>query len=51
MAMTPKEMELMALIGQVRTCFNRLKALAEELHEDLGVNPSMRAVMETLAAK
>jgi DNA-binding MarR family transcriptional regulator len=33
----------------VRTCFNQLKALAERLHEELGVNPSMRAVMEALA--
>lgn len=41
---------LTALIREVRSCFNQLKTLAERLHEDLGVNPSMRAVMESLAA-
>jgi DNA-binding MarR family transcriptional regulator len=40
--------EIEALLREVRTCFNRLKALAGLLHDDLGVNPSMRAVMETL---
>lgn len=45
----PNDRELTALIREVRTCFNQLKTLAERLHEDLGVNPSMRAVMESLA--
>lgn len=48
--MTEKEKALYRVFGEVRTCFNRLKSLAEQLHSDLGVNPSMRAVMETLAA-
>lgn len=43
--------ELYALFGAVRTCFNLLRSLAERMHEDLGVNPSMRAVMEALAAQ
>ena len=48
--MTSREENLYALIRQVRTCFNQLKTLAEQLHRDLGVNPSMRAVLESLAA-
>lgn len=48
--MTEKEKALYRVFGEVRTCFNRLRSLAEHLHGDLGVNPSMRAVMETLAA-
>jgi len=48
--MTLPEKRLIALIREVRTCFNQLKTLAEHLHEDLGVNPSMRAVMESLVA-
>lgn len=40
--------EVYEIIGQVRTCFNLLRSLADRLHEDLGVNPSMRAVMEAL---
>jgi DNA-binding MarR family transcriptional regulator len=49
--MTSREKQLYAVFRQVRTCFNQLKTLAEHLHQDLGVNPSMRAVMESLAAK
>jgi DNA-binding MarR family transcriptional regulator len=49
--MRPKERLLLAVFAQVRTCFNQLKALTEQLHEDLGVSPSMRAVMEALAAR
>lgn len=41
--------ELYALLSQIRTCFNQLKTLAEQLHHDLDVNPSMRSVMEALA--
>lgn len=48
--MTEKEKALYRVFGEVRTCFNRLKSLAEQLHSDLGINPSMRAVMEALAA-
>jgi DNA-binding MarR family transcriptional regulator len=46
---TSREKHLYAVFRQVRTCFNQLKTLAEQLHQDLGVNPSMRAVMESLA--
>lgn len=48
--MTPKENALVSVIREIRTSFNQLKTLADRLHEDLGVNPSMRAVMESLAA-
>jgi DNA-binding MarR family transcriptional regulator len=50
-ALSSKESGLLDLLGQIRTCFNRLKLLAGQLHEDLGVNPSMRAVMESLQAE
>lgn len=43
--------EVYEVLGQVRTCFNLLRSLADRLHEDLGVNPSMRAVMESLAGE
>lgn len=49
--MTPEERQLLTLLRQVRTCFNQLRSLAEQLHHDLGVTPSMRAVMEDLAAR
>lgn len=45
-----REDALTALIREVRTCFNLLRSLAERLHQDLGVNPSLRAVMESLAS-
>lgn len=47
--MASKQEKLTAVCRQVRTCFNRLKAVADTLHEDLGVTASMRAVMEALA--
>ncbi|WP_020406593.1 MarR family winged helix-turn-helix transcriptional regulator [Hahella ganghwensis] len=47
--MTSREKQLYAVFRQVRTCFNQLKTLAEDLHENHGVNPSMRAVIESLA--
>lgn len=47
--MTDQEEKLYAVFSEVRTCFNQLKSLAEQLHSDLGINPSMRAVMETLS--
>lgn len=46
--MTPEAENLYALIRSVRTCFNRLKALVDEMHRDLGANTSMRAVMEAI---
>ena len=41
--------KLYALIKDIRLSFNLLKALANEMHKDLGVNASMRAVMENLS--
>jgi len=42
------EKKLYDVILQVRFCFNHLKMLGEKLSSDLGINPSMRAVMEAL---
>ncbi|KUJ77779.1 MarR family winged helix-turn-helix transcriptional regulator [Ruegeria profundi] len=47
--MTAKPETVTRLIREVRTCFNQLRSLAENLNADLDVNPSMRAVMESLA--
>lgn len=47
--MTPEAQKTYALIRQVRTCFNRLKGMADEMNRDLGVNASMRAVVESLS--
>jgi len=47
--MNTKTETLTKLIREVRTCFNQLRTLAETLNADLGVNPSMRAVMESLS--
>ncbi len=46
--MRSKTERLYALIGEVRLCFNLLKALTEQRHADLNVSTSMRAVMEGL---
>lgn len=43
--------EISALILGIRACHNRLAVLAARLHGDLGINPSMRAVMEILSAQ
>lgn len=43
-----KTQTLYQVIRQVRSCFNQLKALGDELHQDLGITASMRAVMESL---
>ncbi len=51
MPLDPQEAELYELTVRIRACFNRLRAVAEELHRDVGINPSMRAVMEALAAR
>jgi DNA-binding MarR family transcriptional regulator len=48
--MKDREIALYGVFAEVRSCFHRLKALAEELHGDTGVTPAMRAVLETLAA-
>lgn len=49
--MTRQQKELAALIGEIRTAFNRLKSIAEALHADLEINPSMRAVLQALVLK
>jgi DNA-binding MarR family transcriptional regulator len=36
------------VIRDIRLCFNHLRARADEMYIDLGVNASMRAVMESL---
>jgi DNA-binding MarR family transcriptional regulator len=41
--------KLNAVIRDIRLCFNLLRARADEMHKDLGVTASMRAVMESLA--
>lgn len=42
--------KMTALTQAVRSVFNRLKALGDELHGDLEITAAMRAVMETLSA-
>lgn len=37
-----------AVTREVRACFNRLRALGDLLHRDLGVTAAMRAVLEAL---
>lgn len=49
--MDAREKRLYAMFREVRTCFNLLRTLAEELHSDLDISPSMRAVMESLYAR
>ena len=49
--MTPEAIRLYAVIGDIRSCFNRLQAIANEMHRDLGVSAAMRAVMESLAQR
>ena len=39
---------LNALIRNIRLSFNLLRSKADEMHKDLGVNASMRGVMESL---
>ena len=46
--MTAETETLTRLIREIRTCFNQLRSLAESLGADLEVNPSMRAIMESL---
>lgn len=46
--MTPKAKKIVALTRAVRDTFNRLKAVTDALHDDLGVTAAMRAVMESL---
>jgi DNA-binding MarR family transcriptional regulator len=48
--MKDRKKALYAVFSEVRTCFNLLKSLTEQLHGDTGVTPAMRAVLETLAS-
>jgi len=47
--MRSKAQTLYQVVRQIRSCFNQLRALGDELHQDLGITASMRAVMESLA--
>lgn len=47
--MNPNPRKLYSVIRNIRSCFNLLKALTNDLHDDLGITASMRAVIETLA--
>ncbi len=47
--MRTKAKKLNSVIRDIRLCFNLLRARADEMHQDLGVNASMRAVMENVA--
>lgn len=46
--MTRDAISLNWLIVNVRLCFHRLKAVADELHADLEITASMRGVLESL---
>ena len=48
--MTTKGRKVEALTGEVRACFNRLKALGDLLHQDLRITAAMRAVLESIVA-
>jgi len=47
--MTPKAQALYQVIRHIRSSFNLLRALGDDLHRDLKITAAMRAVMETLA--
>ena len=46
--MTRHERQVEQMTRLVRRCFQRLRAAGEALHGDLGINASLRAVMESL---
>ncbi|MCC3859932.1 MarR family winged helix-turn-helix transcriptional regulator [Pseudemcibacter aquimaris] len=46
--MSTDTINIKLVIDEIRHCFNVLKFTADELHSDIGVNASARAVMETL---
>jgi DNA-binding MarR family transcriptional regulator len=48
-SLSPRARRVETLTRQVRACFNRLGALADQLHRDVGVTGAMRSVMESLA--
>lgn len=47
--MTSKTESLHQATREVRACFNRLKAVADDIHADLGVTAALRAIIEYLA--
>jgi len=47
--MDPAQADIGRLIKLVRYCFQRLKTLGDELHADLGMTSSLRAILEWLA--
>ena len=46
--MTRHERQVEQMTRLVRRCFQRLRAAGDALHGDLGINASLRAVMESL---
>ncbi len=46
--MSSKAEQLYRLICQVRACFQALKVMADDMHADLGITASMRAVLEAV---
>lgn len=46
--MTRRERQVEQMTRLVRRCFQRLRAAGEALHGDLGINASLRAVLESL---
>jgi DNA-binding MarR family transcriptional regulator len=49
MNMNTKAKRLYSVIRDIRLSFNLMRAWADQMHQDLGVNASMRAVMESVA--
>ena len=47
--MTPKAQALYQVIRHIRSGFNLLRALGDDLHRDIKITAAMRAVLETLA--
>jgi DNA-binding MarR family transcriptional regulator len=46
--MTPDQQNVVKLTSLVRLCFQRLRTIGDQLHADLGMNSSLRAVLEWL---
>lgn len=46
--MSATDEEVAAAIRALRECFHRLKAYGDKVHADLGINASMRGVLEAL---
>lgn len=49
--MSASRRDVVRLTALVRVCFQRLRAVADALHADLGMTASLRAVLETLHAR